>query len=280
MSSDPAATNASGHQPDEEPPEPAASEGPAGHDEPATDEEPADEPAADGERAVDGQPADEEPADEEPAGEPDGPGPSLSAVARAARSRHLAWGVALVSLLVAIAAAAWAASVTRDQAQDREAVERAELVAEQVTTFDGAAIDEWVDETQALATGAYAEQVEGMFDTEFRSALEDNEVESTGEVTSAYLQNRDGDEALVFVVARQVSDNVLRDRAVEDELRMEITMVRENGEWYASDIGVLGPAPAAPGLEDEPGAEEGDAEEGGTDEGDAEEGDADDGGGQ
>lgn len=255
MSSDPAATNASGHQPDEEPPEPAASEGPAGHDEPAIDEE--------------------------PAGEPGAPGPSLSAVARAARSRHLAWGVALVSLLVAIAAAAWAASVTRGQAQDREAVERAELVAEQVTTFDGGAIDEWVDETQALATGAYAEQVEGMFDTEFRSALEDNEVESTGEVTSAYLQSRDGDEALVFVIARQVSDNVLRDRAVEDELRMEITMVRENGEWYASDISVLGPTPAAPGdpgLDELPDADDADDGDADADEGEAEDGEGEDDG--
>lgn len=203
-----------------------------------------------------------------------GGGPSLSRAAVLLRSWRLAWGVAVVAVLVAVVSLGWAATLAAEERRANAARERAETVAEQVTTFRGADIDQWVTETQELATGDYAEQVAGLFDDEFRQALRENEVESEGEIERAYLQRLDGDTAEVFVVARQESTNVLRDEAVEDQLRMDITLRHENGEWLASDIAVLnpaaapGPGDAAPGGTSEPGdgdqtGDEGDGSDGG-----------------
>lgn len=179
----------------------------------------------------------------------DGGGPSLARAAGALRSWRLAWGVAVVSLLVAVVSLGWAATMAAEERRADAARERAEVVAEQVTTFRGAQIDRWVAATQELATGDYAEQVSGLFDDEFRQALRENEVESEGEVQRAYVQKLEGDTAEVFVVARQTSTNVLRDEPVEDELRMDITLRHENDEWLASNIAVLNPA-ASPGPGD------------------------------
>lgn len=192
----------------------------------------------------------DEPDDEpEDAAASDDGGPSLTRAAAMLRSWRLAWGVAVVALLVAVVSLAWAATLAAEERRADAARERAERVAEQVTTFRGADIDQWVTETQELATGDYAEQVAGLFDDEFRQALRENEVESEGEIERAYLQRLEGDIAEVFVVARQTSTNVLRDEAVEDQLRMDITLRHEDGEWLASDIAVLNPA-AAPGPGD------------------------------
>lgn len=215
-----------------------------------TDTHGADEQVDDAPATVD---SDEELADAAADGE-GGPsdgegGPSLARFAGALRSWRLAWGVAVVALLAAIVSLGWAATIAAEERRADAARERAEEVAEQVTTFRGAQIDRWVAATQELATGDYAEQVSGLFDDEFRQALRENEVESEGEVQRAYLQELEGDTARVFVVARQTSTNVLRDEPVEDELRMDITLRHENGEWLASNIAVLNPA-ASPGPGD------------------------------
>lgn len=129
---------------------------------------------------------------------------------------------------------------------EAELLERAELIATQVTTFRGEEIDDWVSETQALAVDEYAEQVDGLFDADFRQTLRDNDVESTGTVESAYIQEMEGDDAVAFVVARQESMNTLRDDPVVDELRMEIELKLVGGEWLASNVEVLGPSPDNP----------------------------------
>jgi type II secretory pathway pseudopilin PulG len=216
--------------------------------------------------------ADEEAAAEEDAAAADSGGPSIGRFAALARSARFAWGVAILALLIAAVAFGWAVMQALEDARADAALERGEEIAEQVTTFRGDNIEEWVTETQALATGNYADDVDSLFNEEFRQALKENEVESEGAVESAYLQELDGDSAVVFVVARQVSTNTLRDEPVEDELRMEIELRHEGGEWLASDIAVLGPTPPAssPGVNSAPGGDADGANDEGAEEGDGE----------
>lgn len=172
--------------------------------------------------------------------------PRRGRVAAVLASRGLAWGLAGVLLLAALAAGGWAYTMWSRQQTEEAVLSRAEAVAEQVTSFEGATIDQWVSETQALATGTYAQQVEGLFNEQLRQSLRENEVQSTGEIDEAYLQSLDGDRASVFVVASQQSTNALRQEPIEDQLRMEITMERVDGQWLASNVAVLGPAQAGP----------------------------------
>jgi Mce-associated membrane protein len=155
---------------------------------------------------------------------------------------RVAWAVAILALVAAVLAGLqWqslrSAAATRDQVN-----ESAQEIAKQVTTFEGATIDQWVEETAAMSTGDYAEQVKRLFDQQFKTALRENEVTSEGTIVNTFTQNIDGNEAKAFVLARQTSRNAQRSQPVEDELRMEITMQREEGEWLASQVAVLGPS--------------------------------------
>lgn len=135
----------------------------------------------------------------------------------------------------------------RAEAAAREAaLEAGEVMALRVTTFDGATIDQWVADTQALATGAYADQVAALFDQEIRQGLAAGEVRSVGEITSSFVQDVDGDAATVFAVLRQTFTSTAQQQPVSDELRMEIDLVLVQDEWLASDVAVLGPSVISP----------------------------------
>jgi hypothetical protein len=160
----------------------------------------------------------------------------------------VAWaiaGLALLGFIITLVVALPVLSAERDRTEVRE---RAEIIAARVTTFEGATIEDWVAETRALATGEYAQQLTDVFDQELRAALRENEVQSVGEIQRSFVQSLEGDQAEVFVLARQTSVNAQREQPIEDELRIEVTLLRVDGEWLASDIVVLGPqAPVAPG---------------------------------
>jgi Mce-associated membrane protein len=164
-----------------------------------------------------------------------------SGARRFLRSAGVAWLVAGVAVLALVLLAIFAVPAMRAESERAEIRDRAEVIAARVTTFEGATIEEWVSETRALATGAYARQLDDVFDQELRDALRENEVESVGTIQRSFVQAIDGDRAEVFVLARQSSVNAQRAQPVEDELRIEIELRREDGEWLASDIAVLGP---------------------------------------
>lgn len=169
----------------------------------------------------------------------------------ALRDPRVAWAVAAVAVVAAALMGAQWQGLRAEAAAREEAREAAEVIAARVTTFEGATIDDFVTEVEALATGDYAEEVAELFDADFRAALREGEVESVGQVLRSFVQEMDDGEAEVFVLVRQTSINAALEEPVEDELRMELTVVREDGRWLASDIAVLGPggfaAPAAPG---------------------------------
>lgn len=164
-----------------------------------------------------------------------------SPVRRILADARFAWLVAAVAVLGLIALAFAAVPALTAERERAEVRDRAEVIAARVTTFEGESIEEWVAETRALATGAYARQLDDVFDQELRDALRENEVESVGTIQRSFVQSIEDDEAEVFVLARQSSVNAQREQPVEDELRIEIQLRREDGEWLASDIAVLGP---------------------------------------
>ena len=166
---------------------------------------------------------------------------------------RLAWGVALLALVIAaFAGTQWADLYARDQAREEVRGAATEL-ALGLTTFEGENIEDWVAQARAQATGDYAEQLTTLFDQALRDALREQEVVSRGEVDQLFVQDINGDEASVFALVTQTIVNASTTDPVQDELRMDITMRRVEGEWKASDVAVLGPSglvgtPQTPGT--------------------------------
>lgn len=157
------------------------------------------------------------------------------------RRLGFAWSVAAVmTVLALLLAVMWAPLYTADRARDRVRAAAEQLVLH-LTTFEGATIDEWVQETQRRATDQYAEEVNTLFDPELRAALRDAEAKSVGRLVNLFVQDVDGDDATVFAVVRQTITNARAPQPVEDELRMQLSLVREGGMWKAARVEVLGP---------------------------------------
>jgi Mce-associated membrane protein len=194
---------------------------------------------------------------DQPRPEPD-PAPEAGPVAAAPSRRRwvvpalLVWAV--LATVAAVVLATWWAPL-HSEGQNRRAAEAlASDFAVHLTTFDGEHIDAWVDETQAWATGTYAQQLTQLFDPELRAALREAEVSSQGTVLNLFVQEASGDEATVFAVVVQQVENRFSEQPFSDELRMEITLQRDDGDWLVSDVAVLGPGGLGlgPGLEEAP----------------------------
>jgi Mce-associated membrane protein len=179
-------------------------------------------------------------------------------------SARLAWGVAVLALALAVfAGTQWADLYAAERTRAEVRQEATGLVLN-LTTFEGENIEEWVADAQSRATGEYAEQLSTLFDQSLRDALREQEVVSRGEVDQLFVQDIAGDRADVFALVTQTIVNATTSDPVQDELRMDITMQRVDGQWLASDVAVLGPAGLVGGAPQAPGAPEGEpAEEGG-----------------
>lgn len=158
-----------------------------------------------------------------------------------ARGNKLPWYIAAVTTVAAVAFAAMWAPLYLQNADREKVREAAEDLVLHLTTFEGATIDEWVQETQRQATDTYAEEVNALFDPELRAALRDAEAKSVGRLVNLFVQDVDGDDAMVFVVVRQTITNAQTSEPVEDELRMQIELRNEGGRWKAAKVEVLGP---------------------------------------
>ncbi|WP_370326176.1 hypothetical protein [Euzebya sp.] len=159
---------------------------------------------------------------------------------------RIATGLAVLGLALAVFMYVSTSDVRSAEATRDAVQEAAEVVALRVTTFDGATIDEWVADTQELATGDYAEEVVQLFDDELRTALAENQLQSVGEITSSFVQDVEGDTATAFLVVRQTYTSVAQPQPVSDELRMEVELARVDGEWLAAEVAVLGPSTVSP----------------------------------
>ena len=159
------------------------------------------------------------------------------------RSAWLAWTVAVVASAVAIFFASQASTLRAQEAAREEALQAGEVAALQLTTFAGASIDEWVEQTRTIATGTFAEELAQRYDQQLRADLREFDVESVGEIINSFVQRLEGDEALIFAVLRQTTRYPTFEQTVEDEVRFEITLARQGDEWLVSDAKLLSPTP-------------------------------------
>lgn len=169
------------------------------------------------------------------------PVPAEDGKAPRRRGPKLPWYLAAVMTVAAVTFAAMWAPLYLANADREEVRESAEDLVLHLTTFEGATIDEWVQETQRRATDTYAEEVNSLFDPELRAALRDAEARSVGRLVNLFVQDVDGDDAMVFAVVRQTITNALATEPVEDELRMQIELRNDGGQWKAAKVEVLGP---------------------------------------
>jgi glutaredoxin 2 len=123
-------------------------------------------------------------------------------------------------------------------------LEAGEIAALQLTTFTGAGIDAWVEDTKVLATGQFAQDLSKQYDQKLRKDLREFDVKSVGELINSFVQSIEGDEALVFTVLRQATQYPTFEQTVEDEVRFEIILQRVGGDWLVSDAKLLSPTPA------------------------------------
>lgn len=157
-------------------------------------------------------------------------------------SRALAWTIALLSLAAAVFAGMQWADLYAAERERTEVREAARTVAGRLTTFEGADIEDWYSSILETATGDYGEQLREVFNQETRDQLRSIEAVSRGEVEKLFVQEVRGDEARAFAVVTQTYTNTSTTDPVEDNLRMDITLQRVEGEWLASDVAVLGPS--------------------------------------
>jgi hypothetical protein len=128
-----------------------------------------------------------------------------------------------------------------------------------LTNFDASTIDADFDRIVDFATGDFADEADRFYDEEIRSQLREAQATSRSEIRDIYVQSFSGDTGLVFFTADQTIANNLSPQPITDTLRVELGMVRVEGEWKIRTVEVLD-APAgsqldASGLEDEAGAE-------------------------
>ena len=171
------------------------------------------------------------------------------------RSAALAWVIAVLALALAGWFALQAADLRAQDAVRTDALQAGELAALQLTTFSGAGIDEWVEKTKTLATDEFAQELNAQYDQKLRADLRELDVESVGEMLNSFVQSMEGDEAMVFAVLRQTTRYPTFSKTVEDEVRFEISLQRENDDWRVSDAQLLSPTPPLqprPFLDEQP----------------------------
>jgi hypothetical protein len=154
---------------------------------------------------------------------------------------RVAWAVALLATATAVLFASWWAPLQRAETTRKEVREAATRMVLQFTTFQGATIDQWVNDAKTVATGHYADQLTSLFDQDLRNALRERQVRSVGEILDLFVQDIDRTQAKVFAVVHQTIRNQDTPKPVEDELRIELEMRREQGRWLANNVSILVP---------------------------------------
>lgn len=124
-----------------------------------------------------------------------------------------------------------------------------------LTNFDASTIDADFDRIVDFATGDFAEEADRFYDEEIRAQLRDAQATSRSEIRDIYVQSFSGDTGSVFFTADQTVANNLSPQPITDTLRVELGMIRVEGEWKVRTVEVLDAPPGsqldASGLDDE-----------------------------
>ncbi|QYG92932.1 hypothetical protein HC251_11155 [Iamia sp. SCSIO 61187] len=193
---------------------------------------------------------------------PSSPGAPRRGAAAPARSRAAARPVPSVATVWKVLAVlgvlgtigfglAWRAADSRAATEDGLAPEVVEMRTEArefgiaLTNFDAATIDADFDRILDFATGDFAEEADRFYDEEIRAQLRDAQATSRSEIRDIYVQGFSGDRGVVFFVADQTVANNRSPQPITDTLRVELTMVRVDGEWKVQTVEVLDAPPGA-----------------------------------
>lgn len=125
-------------------------------------------------------------------------------------------------------------------AAHREVSEAARELTLAFLEVDHRDMEPLTDKVLSYATGEFEEQyaanVEQLID-----AAERNESVSTGTVVALGVGDLDADSALVYVAADSEVANVTTDGTTQPRYyRLQLDMVREDGEWLASNVQFVG----------------------------------------
>lgn len=178
--------------------------------------------------------------------------------APAARRRFLVPLLAVLAALglVGTAGFAWAWNAERSADAASSAMEDAArdfLVA--LTNFDAATVDRDFDAVVGLATGDFAAEADRFFGSDVRAALKEVQAASRGEIRSLHVQDFTGERGRVFAVVDQTIANNRFPAPQADELRLDLGLRTDGGEWRIYDVKVLQApdasiAPEAGGADD------------------------------
>jgi hypothetical protein len=114
-----------------------------------------------------------------------------------------------------------------------------------LTNFDAGTIDADFDRILDFATGDFAEEADRFYDEEIRTQLRQAQATSRSEIRDIYVQSFSGDSGEVFFTADQTIANNLSPQPITDTLRVELGMVRVEGEWKVRTVEVLEAPPGA-----------------------------------
>jgi Mce-associated membrane protein len=159
-------------------------------------------------------------------------------------SRRLRLTVAALAVLVLVLLAGGTLLGVRavgesSQVAERSAVlQKAETVADDLTTIGGANAQEKIDALLAAATGDFRNQLVG-YSTVFRAVLEQGKVESKGSVSASAVESFDADHAVVLVTVATTVTNTEIPSGQPRAYRLAVTMQRTGGHWLASAVDVV-----------------------------------------
>lgn len=125
-------------------------------------------------------------------------------------------------------------------AAHREVAEAARELTVAFLEVDHEDMEPLTDAVLARATGEFAEQYAANVDQLVEAAKRNKSV-STGEVVALGVGDLDADSALVYVAADSEVANVTTDGTKQPRYyRLQLDMVREDGEWLASNVQFVG----------------------------------------
>lgn len=127
-------------------------------------------------------------------------------------------------------------------ASEQKAEEEALLVAREFlnsfVNFDAETIDADFDRIISYATGEFQQEVDSFNDPKVRKGMRDREVHSRGEIVKIYVQGIEKGQARIFAVVDQTIQNN-EPRITNDELRVELGLVNDDGVWKVFDVALL-----------------------------------------
>lgn len=169
------------------------------------------------------------------------------------RIRSWPWRVILPWFLFTLAAAAalvfalaWLSGVNEnDRIEDVERATQRFVTA--LTNFSADTIEADVQEIRSFAVGNFEQEVDTFFGPDAIDAITQAEATSEGEIQAIFVQDIDEDAASVFVVVSETVTNSLLEEPQTDVLRLEVGLVRTEGDWKVDRVDVF-QAPGSAGV--------------------------------